>query len=371
MSDIFLSYLSSDRLRAATVASALRDVGWDVWWDRSILPGDSFDDVIEEELAATSCLVVLWTTDSVKSHWVRTEAAEARKRGILVPVMLDAVEIPLAFRRVEAADLTDWQPGEPHEAFDELLTAITGLAGEPTPGVTRPSDGETTHATHTVSTSTSDGDVHEQPSHGDRTPTLRAADDSPAHGRAKRLLAVAGAVAVILIAMTAVISLVSMGNDRGEVATTEVTSTTEFGPTTETPVDTLVPPPPEPSSTALAPGLLCRDVAHAGYGYLPALTYWVREGRPSRMDADANGIPCETVYPPGEIGSVINFDPGVEISPGLMCSDVKRLGHGYPVALAYWVREGAPARMDADANGIPCETVYPAAEIARLLQFDQ
>jgi len=37
----------------------------------------------------------------------------------------------------------------------------------------------------------------------------------------------------------------------------------------------------------------------------------------------------------------------------------------------YWVREGAPERMDADGNGIPCETVYDAAEIADFIWFDR
>jgi hypothetical protein len=51
----------------------------------------------------------------------------------------------------------------------------------------------------------------------------------------------------------------------------------------------------------LAPGLFCRDVAAAGFGYSDAVTYWVREGEPDRMDADRNGIPCETVYPESDV----------------------------------------------------------------------
>jgi hypothetical protein len=31
--------------------------------------------------------------------------------------------------------------------------------------------------------------------------------------------------------------------------------------------------------------------------------------------------------------------------------------------VAYWYDEGLPDRMDADGNGIPCETVYPAAVV--------
>jgi hypothetical protein len=35
----------------------------------------------------------------------------------------------------------------------------------------------------------------------------------------------------------------------------------------------------------------------------------------------------------------------------------------YGLAVYYWLTEGRPARMDADGNGRPCETVYPANEV--------
>jgi hypothetical protein len=48
---------------------------------------------------------------------------------------------------------------------------------------------------------------------------------------------------------------------------------------------------------------------------------------------------------------------------GLFCRDLHAMGHSYTEAVTYWVREGSPDRMDADRNGIPCETVYPLAEV--------
>ena len=51
-----------------------------------------------------------------------------------------------------------------------------------------------------------------------------------------------------------------------------------------------------PTVVDLAPGLFCRDLNAAGFGYSDAVAYWVSEGEPDRMDADHNGIPCETVY---------------------------------------------------------------------------
>ena len=52
---------------------------------------------------------------------------------------------------------------------------------------------------------------------------------------------------------------------------------------------------------ALAWGLLCRDLATADRTYGEAVAYWNAEGRPARMDADENGIPCETAYPAGDV----------------------------------------------------------------------
>ena len=52
MSDIFISYTSSDREKAKILAEVLEEQGWSVWWDRKIPPGRSFDEVITEALDA-------------------------------------------------------------------------------------------------------------------------------------------------------------------------------------------------------------------------------------------------------------------------------------------------------------------------------
>ena len=48
--------------------------------------------------------------------------------------------------------------------------------------------------------------------------------------------------------------------------------------------------------TTLPSGLFCRDLHAMGYNWNQAITYWNYWGQPDRMDADLNGIPCETVY---------------------------------------------------------------------------
>ena len=71
MSDIFVSYSKADRGKAEEIAAALEQQGYSVWWDRRILPGETFDTVIEAELDAASCVIVLWSRTSVVSEWVR------------------------------------------------------------------------------------------------------------------------------------------------------------------------------------------------------------------------------------------------------------------------------------------------------------
>ena len=131
MADVFISYAREDKDKARMLADALKEQGWSVWWDPQIPAGRVFDDVIEEALDAVKCVVVLWSKRSIVSRWVKTEASEGLDRGILVPVLIEDVDPPLAFRRIQAADLSDWE-GEPDQSRVKLLLeSIEKIAGKP------------------------------------------------------------------------------------------------------------------------------------------------------------------------------------------------------------------------------------------------
>ena len=71
MADIFISYSSEDKTRVKTIAEALEQKGWSVWWDRQIPVGQRFDTVIEQDLCQATCVIVIWSLCSVYSECVK------------------------------------------------------------------------------------------------------------------------------------------------------------------------------------------------------------------------------------------------------------------------------------------------------------
>jgi hypothetical protein len=141
VSDIFISYAREDRDKAKALAELFQEQDWSVWWDRKIPPGRSFDEVIEEELGAAKCVVVLWSKNSISSNWVKGEAAEGLHRKILVPVRIQSANVPLEFRRLQTVDLSDWKgdAGDPElGGFLEAVAAnIKGVVQRPLKGSQR------------------------------------------------------------------------------------------------------------------------------------------------------------------------------------------------------------------------------------------
>jgi TIR domain len=141
MADVFISYAGEDRDRVGPLAHALEAQGWSVWWDRHIVAGQTFDQVIERELTSAKSIVTLWSTSSVASEWVRNEAGVAAERGVLVPALIDRVALPLEFRRKQTVDLVGWDGSTTHEGFQALCRGIASAHG----GVPPPRETTTVH----------------------------------------------------------------------------------------------------------------------------------------------------------------------------------------------------------------------------------
>jgi hypothetical protein len=131
MADIFISYSSPDRTKAELLAQILVQKGRTVWWDRVIPPGKAFDEVIDDALDSAKCVIVLWSRSSVSSAWVKGESAEGARRKILIPVLIEAVRVPLEFRRLQAADLIAWDGAAEHAGLKTLLNAVVEIICKP------------------------------------------------------------------------------------------------------------------------------------------------------------------------------------------------------------------------------------------------
>ena len=82
--DVFISYARPSEEEAHRIAEMLRNAGFSVWRDDELPAHRAYSDVIEERLKSAKAVVVLWSAESAKSHWVRAEADTAREAGTLV-----------------------------------------------------------------------------------------------------------------------------------------------------------------------------------------------------------------------------------------------------------------------------------------------
>ena len=108
MSDIFISYKREEQDKARQLADALEKQGWSVWWDPKLRAGEHFDDVIQKALQEARCVIVLWSKRSVQSRYVKDESSYALRRGKLVPVTIEDVELPFRFEVIHTLSLADW-----------------------------------------------------------------------------------------------------------------------------------------------------------------------------------------------------------------------------------------------------------------------
>jgi TPR repeat protein len=131
MSDIFLSYAREDQSWAEMLAQTLEGRGWSTFWDRTIPIGKTWRETIGSELDGARCVVVLWSKTSIESGWVQEEADDAKRRGVLVPILIDNIQPPIGFRSIQAAHLENWDGTQPTQAFRRLIADIAALIGRP------------------------------------------------------------------------------------------------------------------------------------------------------------------------------------------------------------------------------------------------
>lgn len=107
---VFLAYARRDQEHARILKSHLESWGHIAFWDQDLVAGDNFRKRIAKELDASDVVLVLWSAHSVVSDFVIAEAEEGRRKGKLIPVLLqsfDPASIPFGFSTYHALRSND------------------------------------------------------------------------------------------------------------------------------------------------------------------------------------------------------------------------------------------------------------------------
>jgi len=133
MADVFLSHARKDLAIARLIAEHVEKQGRTVFWDASLRAGQDFSEVLLEELDSAKCAVVLWSSAACASGWVRDEAARAKERGILVPILIEDAVIPLGFGHLHTESLVGWTGSASDERLQRILDAVAAIAPKARP----------------------------------------------------------------------------------------------------------------------------------------------------------------------------------------------------------------------------------------------
>lgn len=108
MKRIFISYSREDVDKARTLATRLAADGHAVWWDHALAAGSVFPEEIRKQIALADLVIVLWSRRSAASAWVLDEANLGRQTNKLLPVRIDACDIPIGFGSLHTIDAMRW-----------------------------------------------------------------------------------------------------------------------------------------------------------------------------------------------------------------------------------------------------------------------
>jgi TIR domain-containing protein len=93
MADVFVSYARGDRALIEVMAANIEVAGFSTWWDTSVTSGEAFRAIIAREIDLAKCVVVVWSTSSIASEWVISEAQRAAQLNKLITVRMPDVDI--------------------------------------------------------------------------------------------------------------------------------------------------------------------------------------------------------------------------------------------------------------------------------------
>lgn len=131
--NVFLSYRSVNRIWVLNLYDVLRQQGFSVFLDQVVLSGgDDLIEVLEQGLSRSQSGVLIWSSASADSDWVRREydtleRQTTEKPGFrFVPVRLDNAKLPIFAAGRVFFDFTSYPDGPNGGDLLRLLYAVLG-----------------------------------------------------------------------------------------------------------------------------------------------------------------------------------------------------------------------------------------------------
>jgi len=132
---VFISYASPDLRRVRGLYRELRQKsGLDLWFDReSLVPGDDWQYEITRAIRSCDIVVICLSSRSVRRRgfaqkeirWALKKADEQpEKTTCIIPVKLEACEIPKRLAHAQCAELFNRKGHNRHEAFKRLVAGL-------------------------------------------------------------------------------------------------------------------------------------------------------------------------------------------------------------------------------------------------------
>lgn len=125
---VFMSYAAQDRKTAKKIANRLSRAGFTVWWDQQALSGEEIASVLDDEIATAQVIIVLWSTHSISSYWVKSHARTGLETSRLISVRIDEAIPPHPFNQMRTLNLRGWS-GRWTSQFKALVGVIREIAG--------------------------------------------------------------------------------------------------------------------------------------------------------------------------------------------------------------------------------------------------
>jgi hypothetical protein len=106
MSTLFVSYSRNDSSITYSLADQLRECGFEVWTDvTGIVGGAVWEIEIEKAIQSSDALIILVSSASKSSQWVRKEILFALNlKKLVVPLLIENVPLPLCLNDIQAVE---------------------------------------------------------------------------------------------------------------------------------------------------------------------------------------------------------------------------------------------------------------------------